>query len=304
MESLETLPESVEKTLAGGLSMCTVIFIPTGDGCRLGTNRDELRTRAKGTFPAPRIVDGLPVLGPRESSSGSWTCANAAAAAFALLNWHPAQKASAKTKEPQNAVSRGTIVESAAGCRHSAAVETMFSKQPLPRIRPFRLLGIFNVDKTLREWLWDGKELSRRNFAWEPRLWASSSLDEKTAQQTRQAVFQSALSAKDFGSLHWLRSLHRTHLPEKGPFSICMHRKEASTLSYTETEINRSRIRVRHLNGPPCASKNPGNRKNKTFSQPQEREIQLANLASPNGTRPQSPQFSAADHPPSFHPQK
>lgn len=238
-------------------------------------NRDELRTRAKGTFPAPRIVGGLPVLGPRESSGGSWTCANAAAAAFALLNWHPAQKASAKTKEPQNAVSRGTIVESAAGCRQSVAVETMLSQQPLPRIRPFRLLGIFNVDKTLREWRWDGKELSRLDFAWEPRLWASSSLDEKTAQQTRQAVFQSALSAKDAGSLHWLRSLHRTHLPEKGPFSICMHRKEAATLSYTETEINGVRIRIRHLNGPPCASENPGN--NKTFPQPQEREILLPN---------------------------
>lgn len=276
--------------------MCTVTFIPTSGGCRLSMNRDELRTRAKSTFPAPRIVDGLLVLGPREPFVGSWTCANAAAAAFALLNWHPAQKTSAKTKKPQNTVSRGTIVESAAGCRQSVAVETMLSKQPLPRIRPFRLLGIFSVDQTLREWRWDGKELSRLDFAWEPRLWASSSLDEKTAQQTRQAVFQSALSVKDAGSLPWLRSLHRTHLPEKGPFSICMHRKEAATLSYTETEINGDRIRIHHLNGPPCASENPGNRKNKAFPQPQEREILLANSASPSGTKAQSSPFSAADH--------
>ena len=284
MESLEALPEAVEKTLASGLTMCTVIFIPTSGGCRLSMNRDEQRTRVQGTFPAPRIVDGLLVLGPREPSGGSWTCANAAAAAFALLNWHPV--ASAKAKEPKNAVSRGTIVEVVAGCRRPAAVQTMLSNQPLPRIRSFRLLGIFRVGKTLREWRWDGKELSRLDFAWEPRLWASSSLDEKTAQQTRQAVFQNALSAKNAGSLRWLRSLHRTHLPEKGPFSICMHRKEAATLSYTETEINGGRIQIRHLNGPPCASENLGGLKNKALPRSQEREIRLENLASPCGLSP------------------
>lgn len=261
--------------------MCTVIFIPTCGGCRLGMNRDELRTRAKGSFPAPRIADGLSVLGPREPSGGSWMCANAAAAAFALLNWHPV--ASAKTKEPKNAVSRGTIVEAAAGCRQPSVVEAMLFRQPLPRIRPFRLLGIFSVGKALREWRWDGRELSRLDCAWEPRLWASSSLDEKTAQQTRQAVFQSALSAKDAGSLRWLRSLHRTHLPEKGPFSICMHRKEAATLSYTETEINGGCLRIRHQNGPPCEAKNPGVCKNETSPRSQEREIQLENLASSCG---------------------
>lgn len=265
--------------------MCTVIFIPTCGGCRLGMNRDELRTRAKGTFPAPRIVDGLPVLGPREPSGGSWTCANAAAAAFALLNWHPV--ASDKTKEPQNAVSRGTIVEAASGCRHPSAVEAMLSRQPLLRLRPFRLLGIFSVGKTLREWRWDGRELSRLDCAWEPRLWASSRLDEKTAQQTRQAVFQSALSAKDVGSLRWLRSLHRTHLPEKGPFSICMHRKEAATISYTETEINGGRLRIRHRNGPPCASENSSGHKDPASPRSQEREIQL---------EPRSAPFSAVHH--------
>lgn len=268
--------------------MCTVIFMPTCGGCRLGMNRDELRTRAKGAFPAPRIVGGLSVLGPREPSGGSWICANAAAAVFALLNWHPAQKTSAKTKEPKNAVSRGTIVEVVAGCRQPAAVQTMLSNQPLSRIRPFRLLGIFSTGKTLREWRWNGRELSRLNFAWEPRLWASSSLDEATARQARQAIFQSALSAKDVGSLRWLRSLHRTHLPEKGSFSICMHRKEAATLSYTETEINGGRIRIRHLNGPPCASENPGNRQNKAFPQPQEREIQLEGLIPSCGRDPGS----------------
>lgn len=272
--------------------MCTVIFIPTCGGCRLGMNRDELRTRAKGTFPAPRIVDGLPVLGPREPSGGAWICANAAAAAFALLNWHPA---SAKAREPKNAVSRGTIVEAAAGCRHSAAVEAMLFRQPLPSIRPFRLLGVFSVGKTLREWRWDGRELCRLDCAWETRLWASSSLDERIAQQTRQAVFQSALSAIDVGSLRWLRSLHRTHLPEKGPFSICMHRKEAATISYTETEINGGRIRIRHMNGPPCASENSGGNKDESFPQSQDREIRLENLAPPCGLEPGLSQFPA-DH--------
>ncbi len=231
--------------------MCTITFIPTPSGCRFGMNRDEQRSRAKGIFPAPRLLGGLPVLGPSEPAGGMWTGANAATGAFALLNWNCTRQGTAKLENP---LSRGLLVKAAAGCRQPADVEAQISQQPLFRIRSFRLLEIFAASKTLREWRWDGQELTRISCAWEPRLWASSSADEAAAQRARQAVFQRALTREGAGSLEWLRALHRTHLPEKGALSICMHRKEAATVSYTETEINGERIQTRYFDGPLCKS--------------------------------------------------
>ena len=37
-------------------------------------------------------------------------------------------------------------------------------------------------------------------------------------------------------SLAWMRRLHRSHVPAPGPFSICVHREDARTVSYTEIE--------------------------------------------------------------------
>ena len=44
---------------------------------------------------------------------------------------------------------------------------------------------------------------------------------------------KAARNQKFEGRLNWLRRLHRSHLPERGPFSICMHRSDAATVSYT-----------------------------------------------------------------------
>src|SRR5436305_622975 len=49
-----------------------------------------------------------------------------------------------------------------------------------------------------------------------------------------------------------LRGLHRSHLPERGPFSICMHRTNAATVSYTEVTVENRNVTMRYKPGPPC----------------------------------------------------
>ncbi|MCS1410311.1 MAG: hypothetical protein M2R45_03503 [Verrucomicrobia subdivision 3 bacterium] len=229
--------------------MCTVTFIPTPDGYRLGMNRDEQRTRAKGGFSDLRLK-GLSVLGPSEPTGGMWTCANATSSALALLNWY--SKPVAPIKNP---VSRGALVAALAGCRQSGeTAKSQLFKQPLNRILPFRLIVVFGAEQSLREWRWDTEKVTFVDHSWSSRQWASSGYDEPAVQRSRQEVFERALSLEGAGEIEWLRSLHGSHEPTKGALSICMHRKEAATVSYTETDVDRERVRVRYCNGPLCES--------------------------------------------------
>ena len=43
-----------------------------------------------------------------------------------------------------------------------------------------------------------------------------------------------------------------SHEPERGPFSICMHRREAATVSYTEIDVTRNRATMGYVPGPLC----------------------------------------------------
>ena len=58
---------------------------------------------------------------------------------------------------------------------------------------------------------------------------------------------------KSMGTIGWLRRLHRSHSPQTGPFSTCMYRTEAATVSYTEIDVFRQRARLRHVCGPACS---------------------------------------------------
>ncbi len=71
-------------------------------------------------------------------------------------------------------------------------------------------------------------------------------------QRVRNQIFQKAQRQKSVGTLGWLRRLHRCHAPESGPFSTCMHRSDAATVSYTEIAVSGRRVRMQYHAGAPC----------------------------------------------------
>src|SRR5439155_9917937 len=104
----------------------------------------------------------------------------------------------------------------------------------LAKLNPFRLVGIFPVAREVVEWRWDLETLERRRHRWRAQQWISSGYDEPEAQRIRGRTFRDAVRQRDAGRIEWLRRLHRSHRPRAGPFSTCMHRAEAATVSYTE----------------------------------------------------------------------
>src|SRR6266566_6653524 len=248
--------------------MCTVSFLPSPQGFYLAMNRDEKRDRFAALPPEIVEFENHRVLFPREPTGGTWISANDAGVCLALINWHRIKR------EPNNGVhSRGEVIRKLVGISTSDEISTAVKKLPLRKLRPFRLIAIVSAENRVIEWRWNLNRLSVRKHSWESRHWFSSSFDEPRAEVERAKVCASFVAGGDDPgkgetsqrragtgvnaagySVKWLRQLHRSHAPKRGPFSICMHRPDAATVSYTEVSISASRATMRYKAGPCCSN--------------------------------------------------
>jgi hypothetical protein len=227
--------------------MCTVTFSPRKRGYALAMNRDEQLTRAIGLPPAESVINGRRVLAPSEPGGGTWIAANDCGVSFALVNWY-----SIPARVDVKTVSRGEVVRSVASCKTAFLAASNLELLPLKHINPFRLIGFFSDTNNITEWRWDLKKLSLKKHPWRLQQWISSGFDEAQAQRLRGRAFRMATGQKSVGSFGWLRRLHRSHSPNIGPFSTCMHRADAATVSYTEVTVNPRITAMRYFDGAPC----------------------------------------------------
>ncbi len=228
--------------------MCTVTFLARQRGYLLGMNRDEQLTRATGLPPRPQIVEGRTVVGPSEPGGGTWIALNDAGVTYALINWYSIKSRPIRGKT----ASRGAVVNSVRAQITPAAAAERLAKLPLKQMRPFRLIGVFSETREIFEWQWDWERLVSKAHPWRARQFISSGWDEPAAQRIRSETFQSALRQKTAGRLDWLRRLHASHAPVGGPFSICMHRADAATVSYTEVRVSVHACALGYQAGAPC----------------------------------------------------
>jgi len=227
--------------------MCTVSFIARKNGYALAMNRDEKLARVAGLPPKLRLVAGRKILCPSEPGGGTWIALNDAGITFALINWYAI---TARVKA--NSISRGEVVNAVSATISAAAAAVILEALPLRRMNAFRLIGIFSATQEIVQWQWDLKKLVQKNHRWQTQQWISSGFDEPTAQRLRSKTFRRALKQKSAGTIDWLRRLHRSHSPEAGPFSICMHRGDAATVSYTEAVVLSGKTVMRYCPAAPC----------------------------------------------------
>jgi hypothetical protein len=146
------------------------------------------------------------------------------------------------------------VVKQLAGKSSADEVAAAMEKLPLPNLRPFRLIAIAPRETRITEWRWNLQRLTRGEHNWRRQHWFSSGFHERRAELERQRVCDEASDHQPGGSLSWLRRLHRSHAPKRGSFSICMHRPDASTVSYTEVVVSKRRATVRYKPGPSCSN--------------------------------------------------
>ena len=228
--------------------MCTLTFVPTVDGYLAGMNRDELLTRPAALPPEIHEREGVKLVYPREPSGGTWIAANTRGNLLALLNWNEIDMAGLREKRR----TRGLVIPEAILGKDVSSTTAHLDRLSLDGVSPFRLIGAFRNERQLIEWRWDGTGIQQLGWAWARKHWFSSSLSDARATAERGQVCDAAVIDPAVGSPHWLRQVHRSHEPKPGPYSICVHRQDASTVSYTEVECDRSSISMKYLYGSPC----------------------------------------------------
>ena len=229
--------------------MCTVTFIARRHGYALGMNRDELLTRVTAVPAARHRLGARAALFPSEPNGGTWIGVNDSGVTLALINWY-----SVPARATVKPISRGDVVKLALPSDSPARVEAVLAGLPLHRMNPFRLIGFFPAERAVVEWRWNLEQRARLDLPWCSNTWISSGFDEAGAQQKRGQIFRDAGRQNSAGNTNWLRRLHRSHLPECGPYAHCMHRADATTVSYTEVIVSLQSATLRYTPGAPCCT--------------------------------------------------
>jgi len=232
--------------------MCTLTLVAQDDRYLLAMNRDEKVARDAGTNPEVHEFNGTRALYPGDRTGGTWIAANEHGIALALLNWNVPTPSLAASRQPQ---SRGQLIPTLAGSRSMAELLAALSVLDLEHTPPFRLIGIFASEQSVQEWRWNSKDLSLVAHPWKSRHWFSSGLSDEEALRLRGATCDIFWNEHDAGSSAWLRRLHASHADGSGAFSVCVHRNDVQTLSYTEICCSSSRIAIEHFIGSPCTMK-------------------------------------------------
>jgi transport and Golgi organization protein 2 len=228
--------------------MCTLTVVTGNDTYLMAMNRDERIARDAGSPPQIYEFDCTRAIYPNDGDGGTWFATNEYGITFALLNWNGALPygADAKTR------SRGRVIPALIDSRSLSDLHEVFGVSNFKGMMPFRLVGVFPSDQEIWEWRWDSTQLDFEIHAWESRHWFSSSLSDKRAESLRGAACRAAQHESDAGSVPWLRRLYASHAGDPGPFSLCVHRQDVKTLSYSEVMVTPKYIQVGHFRGSPC----------------------------------------------------
>jgi len=194
---------------------------------------------------------------------GTWCAANSHGLTFGLLNFYQGRLPKGRL------VSRGKIVKHCASLSSIAAAKDYIESLNLAKYAPFSLLcfesspssvsrmehereGVIPSVRMLR---WNGRALTD-SLQYCPLI--SSSVDFDEVVSVRRGVYEDMLvSSKQGGGLPGVddfRQLHRSHLPTRSARSICMHREDAQTVSFSQVTVTAEAVTYRYADGPLCTA--------------------------------------------------
>ena len=215
--------------------------------------RRENRTR-RGKASQTHLLRGVSVIYPNDGTAGTWISVNSYGNSFALLNLNVALPHGLDRTRMR---SRGQIITSLGPSSSMAEAQKAAGVLDLEKTLPFRLVGVFPSEKAIGEWRWDSSQLGFQAHGWELRHWFSSSLSDKEAEIYVAPYAARRNTNRTPGPLGGSERLHASHSGGPGPFSLCVHRQDAATLSYSEVTCTPELVQIAHLRGGPCTSVEP-----------------------------------------------
>ena len=228
--------------------MCTLSWIVEPEGYAVFFNRDERRSRRPADPPRIESAGAVRFVAPRDGEAGgTWAFVNERGVAACLLNLfrdHPFPPG-------HPPVSRGLLVLDLAGSPTVAAAEQALAHTDLSRYQPFTL-ALFGPREAPRALRWDGAVTEVFPLGTQALPLTSSGRDADGVARSRRGTL--ARVATQHGGLTRaaLDAFHRSHHPDRGPYSPCMHREEAETVSLTTLAVQGTAIQLSYQPGAPC----------------------------------------------------
>lgn len=224
--------------------MCTVTWTRNGADYHLFMNRDELHTRGHALPPAQAEQSGVAYLAPTDSDGGgTWIGANELGVTVALLNNYP------NYAPPQrDFTSRGYLVRLLMELTGAEAMPSVVRSLDLTNYRPFTVLVVDPSQSVLADWHGSGEILV--NSAPTNPI-ASSSFDSQAVIDTRRHTYVDAITTDNPPPDSLLR-YHASHTPEKGPYSVCVHREDGGSKSLSHVSVTATDVRFSYVDGAPC----------------------------------------------------
>jgi hypothetical protein len=198
--------------------MCTVSWIYQDQGYHLFCNRDEKHTRRPALKPQLLSRGGMRFMAPIDGDfGGTWIAVNELGLSLALLNRGPASPAQ---------LSRGLLIMN------------LIAAPTLP-------------DLTER---FAASDLSNVADADSQMPLVSSSVDPEACEAQRRATLESIRAKSPELRPGALLAFHRSHWPAPSAHSVCMHRDDAQTVSFTWVTVDGAGANMYYAAGSPCRS--------------------------------------------------
>ena len=224
--------------------MCTLTWFSDESGYELHFNRDEALRRAPEIPPKKYKKNDVSYIAPLDSqANGTWIALTSQGIAYVLLNRYSHKQ----TILPQK--SRGHIILSLIEKSDENSFEKQLKSVDLKAYAPFIIL-CFTLKKEPQAYEWDANAL----VLVQPKCpIVSSSFNQEAALKERSLAF-SNLKTLDTQSL---QGYHQGHIPQKGPLSVCVHRKDVVSTSYIQIMCRQNKKMLNYFKGSPCLKHAP-----------------------------------------------
>lgn len=227
--------------------MCTVSWRHSRSGYALYFNRDEQRSRPAAKPPRCRTIDGVACVTPRDPvGGGTWIVTNARGVTVAVMNFYDA----AAGPGPRSPRSRGLLVRGLANLRAAADLPARVADAAPDAYRPFHLVAIDPLHAY--RVTWDGAALTTDATPTLPLC--TSSVDTAHVLASRRGVYArhvpAGLDAAEADRAH--RAFHASHEPTRSAVSVCMHRPDAHTVSFTQVHVDAQTVTMTYWPDAPC----------------------------------------------------
>ena len=240
--------------------MCTLSWFFGEKNTHVFFNRDEQKTRAIAKPPQVVSVNQIARLMPIDPvGGGSWLAVNEFGWVFALLNFYQGDLPKGKL------ISRGDIIRGVSELNCFSRIVEFFDDLTLIKYAPFSLV-CFAPNRTPDNQMpphqhvnaqtatmlrWTGNEL--QIVAQQSPLFSSAVMfDDVVLSRTQQAKrYIGALNCES-ERINKHIALHCSHEPEASAQSICMHREDAHTVSFSHIEVACDSVLFNYTDGSPC----------------------------------------------------